>query len=50
VIINPGDIKSEQQQPGILYVAMSCAKSIGDMTNDTPNPRKIVQCIGLVLA
>jgi hypothetical protein len=39
LIINPGDIKSEQQQPGILYVAMSCAKTMGDMTNDTPNPR-----------
>jgi hypothetical protein len=33
------DIKSEQQQPGILYVAMSHAKTMGDMTNDTPNPR-----------
>jgi hypothetical protein len=39
LIINPGDIKSEQQQPGILYVAMSHAKTMGDMTNDTPNPR-----------
>ncbi len=39
LIINPGDIKSEQQQPGILYVAMSRATTIGDMTNNTPNPR-----------
>ncbi len=39
LIIDPGDIKSEQQQPGILYVAMSHAKTMGDMTNDTPNPR-----------
>jgi hypothetical protein len=39
LIINPGDIKSEQQQPGILYVAMSHAKKMGDTTNDTPNPR-----------
>jgi hypothetical protein len=39
LIVNPGDIKSAQQQPGILYVAMSCAKTIGDMTNGTPNPR-----------
>jgi hypothetical protein len=40
LIINPGYIKSEQQQPGILYVAMSHAKrTMGDMTNDTPNPR-----------
>jgi hypothetical protein len=39
LIINLGDIKSEQQKPGILYVAMSRAKTIGDMTNGTPNPR-----------
>ncbi len=39
LIIDPGDIKSEQQQPGILYVAMSHAKTMADMTNDTPNPR-----------
>ncbi len=26
LIINPGDIKTEQQQPGIFYVAMSHAK------------------------
>ncbi len=39
MIINPGDIKTEQQQPGILYVAMSHAKTMGDMTNDMPNPR-----------
>ncbi len=39
LIINPGDIKTKQQQPGILYVAMSRAKTMGDMTNDTPNPR-----------
>ena len=39
LIINPGDIKTEQQQPGILYVAMSRAKTMGNMTNDTPNSR-----------
>ncbi len=39
LIINPGDIKSEQQQQGKLYVAMSHAKKMEDMTNDTPNPR-----------
>jgi hypothetical protein len=39
LIINPGNIKSEQQQPVILYVAMSHAKKIGDITNDTSNPR-----------
>ncbi len=32
-------IKTEQQQPGKLYVAMSHAKTMGDMTNDMPNPR-----------
>ncbi len=37
--IDPGDIKSEQQQPGILYVAMSRAKTMGDMINDMLNPR-----------
>jgi predicted glutamine amidotransferase len=35
LIIDPGDIKSEQQQPGILYVATSRAKTIGDTTQDT---------------
>jgi hypothetical protein len=44
LIINPGDIKSEQQQPGILYVAMSRAKTMGDMTNDTQNPRNSAVC------
>jgi hypothetical protein len=44
LIIDPGDIKSEQQQPGILNVAMSCAKTMGDMTNDTPNPRNSAVC------
>ncbi len=34
LIIDPGDIKTEQQQPGILYVAMSRAKTMGNMTND----------------
>jgi len=35
LIIDPGDIKSEQQQPGILYVATSCAKTIEHMTQET---------------
>jgi hypothetical protein len=39
LIINPGDIKTEQQQPGLLSVAVSRAKTMGDMTNDMPNPR-----------
>jgi hypothetical protein len=29
LIINPEDIKSEQKQPGILHIAMSCAKNNG---------------------
>jgi hypothetical protein len=39
LVIDPGNIKSEQQQSGILYVAMSRAKTMGDMINDMPNPR-----------
>jgi hypothetical protein len=42
LIIDPGDIKSEQHQPGILYVAISCAKRMGDMTNGMPNHEKNV--------
>jgi hypothetical protein len=38
-IINPGNIKSEQQQPGLLYVATSHVKTIGDMTQDVPHPK-----------
>ena len=33
------DIKSEQQQPGLLYVATSRVKTIGDMTHDLPHPK-----------
>jgi hypothetical protein len=39
LIIDPGDIKSEQQQPGLLYVATSCVKTIGDKTQDVPHPK-----------
>jgi hypothetical protein len=39
LIIDPGDIKSEQQQPGLLYVATSRVKTIGDMTQDDPHPK-----------
>ena len=35
LIIDPGDIKSKQQQPGILYMATSCTKTIGDTTQET---------------
>ena len=40
LIIDPGDIKSEQQQPGLLYVATSRFKTIGDMTHDLPHPQE----------
>jgi len=39
LIIDPGDIKSEQQQPGILYVATSRAKTIEHMTQETPQTK-----------
>ncbi len=39
LIIDPGNIKTEQQQLGILYVATSCTKTVGDMTIDTPHPK-----------
>ncbi len=39
LIIDPGDIKSKQQQPRLLYVATSCVKTIGDMTQDVPHPK-----------
>jgi hypothetical protein len=35
LIIDPGDIKSKEQQLGILYVATSRAKTIGDTTQET---------------
>ncbi len=37
--IDPGDIKSEHQQTGILYVATSHSKTIGNMTQETPHPK-----------
>jgi hypothetical protein len=39
LIIDPGDIKSEQQQPGILYVATSRAKTIEHITQETPQTK-----------
>jgi hypothetical protein len=44
LIIDPGDIKTKQQQPGILYVATSRTKTIGDMI------QKLELFIGLVQA
>jgi hypothetical protein len=39
LIIDPGDIKSEQQQPGFLYVTTSHAKTIGEITSDMKHPK-----------
>jgi hypothetical protein len=39
LIIDPDDIKTEQQQLGILYVATSHAMTIGDMMIETPHPK-----------
>ncbi len=38
LIVNPGDLTTKQQNPGILYAAMSHAKTMGQMT---PNNRQI---------
>jgi hypothetical protein len=39
LIIDPGDIKSKQQQPEILYVASSCAKTIEDTARETTHTK-----------
>jgi hypothetical protein len=39
LIIDPGDINSEQQQPGILHVATSRAKTIEHITQETPQTK-----------
>jgi hypothetical protein len=39
LIIDPGDIKSKQQQPGLLYVATSRAKTIREITPDMKHPK-----------
>ncbi len=39
LIIDPGDIKSKRQQPGLLYLATSHVKTFGDMTQDVPHPK-----------
>jgi hypothetical protein len=44
LIIDPGDIKTEQHQPRILYVATSCAKTIGDIMEETPHPKTSILC------
>jgi hypothetical protein len=42
LIINPGDIKCEQQQSGIVYVATSRAKTIEHMTQETSQTKMSV--------
>ncbi len=39
LIIDPSDIKSEQEEPGLLYIATIRVKTIGDMTQDVPHPK-----------
>jgi hypothetical protein len=38
LIIDPGYIKSKQQQPGLRYVSTSQVKMIGDMIQNVPHP------------
>ncbi len=39
LIVDPGELLSKQQNPGILYVAMSRAKTISDMSTANPHPK-----------
>jgi hypothetical protein len=39
LIVNPGDLTTEQQNLGILYAAMSRAKTMGHMTPSNPHPK-----------
>ncbi len=39
LIVNPGDLTAEQQNPGILYAAMSRAETMGQMTPNNPHPK-----------
>jgi hypothetical protein len=39
LIVNPGNLTSKQQNPGILYTAMSCAKTMGQMTPNSSHPK-----------
>ena len=47
LIIDPGDIKTEQQQPGILYVATSRAMIVHQthLAQNTTNVRRFTTCI-----
>ncbi len=39
LIVNPGNLTTEQQNPRILYAAMSHAKTMGQMTPNNPCPK-----------
>jgi hypothetical protein len=39
LIVVPGDLIFKQQNPGILYAAMSRAKTMGHMTPNNPHPK-----------
>jgi hypothetical protein len=39
LIVDPGKLLSEQQNPSILYIAMSHAKTIGHMSPKNPHPK-----------
>ncbi len=39
LIVDPGDLTTKQQNPGILYAAMSRAKTMGQMTPNNPHPK-----------
>ncbi len=41
LIVDPGDLTTEQQNTGILYAAMSRAKTMGQMTPNNPHPKDI---------
>ncbi len=40
LIVNPGSLTTKQQNPGILYAAMSRAKTMGHMTSNNPHPKE----------
>ena len=39
LIVDPGDLTTELQNPGILYVALSRAKTIGTVSTNTLHPK-----------
>jgi hypothetical protein len=39
LVVNPSNLTTKQQNPGMLYVAMSHAKTMGQMTPNNPHPK-----------